>query len=185
MNVTVPYTCLVDSEQYHSMVTLLYIIWSTSLPIMLWTATCYACFWKDKHTLYVLCATLITAMWTVTVKELTRVERPRPYCTTISYWGHSMPSLYAAISVFLATYYITQFILHARGEWQRSVFIIRISTILIYTGGVCYTRVALYFARGEDILVGSLLGGAAAVAFMFLLKRQKLAATYKATLKTD
>lgn len=159
-----------------------FITWS--FVCFLFVSLCYACFWKDTHTIYVLCATVMNAMWTITVKELTRIDRPRPWCPSVSYLGHSMPSLFSSMAVFLCTYYVYQFWKHARDIWSTKMLAIRIVTCIIYTCLVCYSRVHLVVARPEDVLVGSIIGSSTTIAFLLVLKRQRYT-KYKTSLKSD
>ena len=155
-----------------------------SLPVFLGVALCYACFWRDTHTIYVLCATVMNAMWVVTVKELTRIDRPRPYCDAVAYLGHSMPSLFVSVSVFLSTYYVCQFWRHARDVWTTKTLILRIACCLGYMFLICYSRVYLVMARPEDVLVGSVIGSSTTIAFLLVLKRQRYT-NYKSLLKKE
>jgi len=157
---------------------------SYTLPIFLWVSLCYACFWKDTHTLYVLCATMMNAIWVVTVKELTRIDRPRDWCPSISYWGHSMPSVFSSVAVFLCTYYVYQFWVHARGVWSTKTLAVRITACILYAILVCYSRVHLVMARVEDVLVGSIVGSSTTIAFLLVLRRQRYT-QYKSSLKKD
>ena len=179
-----PYTCVAQAESTRAWLTLALMLANASLPVLVFAAACYAAFWKDIHTLYVLCAALVTSMWAVTVKELTRIDRVRPYCEAIAYGGHAMPSLTASVLAFLSTYYVVQFWLHARDLWSRSTLVGRTCAIFAYSSFVAYARVYLQFSRPEELLVGACLGGAAAVCFILLLKTRRLA-SYKSSLKKE
>lgn len=183
-DIVVDFTCVAYVENTHPWLLSLLLFSNATFPVLLFAAACYALFWKDIHTLYVLCAALFTAMWAVTVKELTRIDRLRPYCTAIAYGGHAMPSLTGSVLAFLATYYIVQFWLHARDLWSRTLLIIRTIFILSYSGIVMYARLYLRYSRPEELLVAACLGGASAVAFILLLKKRRLA-SYKSSLKSE
>lgn len=157
---------------------------SYTLPMLLCVSLCYACFWRDTHTIYVLCAVMLNAVWVVTVKELTRIDRPRSLVCVGGGGGHSMPSLYASVVVFLCTYYVYQFWRHARGVWTTKTLVARITACVVYAMLVCYSRVHLVMARPEDVLVGSIVGSACTIAFLFILKRHRYT-QYKSSLKAD
>lgn len=179
--------CLLKEEantQIQRIVAYAFYCVSYSLPLFLGVSLCYACFWRDVHTIYVLCATMLNSMWVVTIKELTRVDRPRPWCSSVAYLGHSMPSLHASIVVFLSTYYVYQFWMHARDVWTKNTLAARILALIIYASLVCYSRIHLVEARMEDVLVGSILGSSTTIAFLLVLRRHKYN-HYKSSLKKD
>ena len=188
MNNTVSFTCLLYSEVngkgWLLALTYMTVVISYSLPIFIFVAFCYACFWRDTHTIYVLCALMFNALWCITIKELTRVDRPRQWCSAVQYIGHSMPSLYASVVVFITTYYSYQFWKHARDVWTTKTLVLRLLSAGCYAVLVTYSRVFLVLARLEDILVGGIIGSSTTVAFLFILSKQRFT-SYKSSLKAD
>lgn len=180
----IPLTCITSTEAWAWWLPPLFVLLHATLPVFLFAAAVYAAFWKDIHTLYVLCAAFLSSMWAVTVKELTRIDRVRPLCEAITYGGHAMPSLTATLLGFLGCYYVVQFWMHARDVWSRPLLVTRSLAIILYCSLVCYSRVYLMFGRGEEILVGTILGGGSAVTFILLLKKRRLA-SYKSALKKE
>lgn len=183
MNETLPFTCLIRGETNEYIAYAVSILGFT-LPVYIVAGLTYSLFWKDKHSLYVLTAVLVISTWIYSVKELARIDRPRSWCTIVAYMGHGMPSLSAAISVFLSFYYIYQFWAHARSVWSKSALIMRTLVLLIYCIGICFSRVFLMHCYPEDVLVGGILGAICMVLFVFGMGRHK-DAQYKSTLKKD
>lgn len=183
-NITVSFTCLLHEEVSYIALVYIAVIVSYSLPIFLFVSLCYACFWRDTHTIYVLCAVMLNALWCLSVKEMTRIDRPRQWCSAVQYIGHSMPSVYSSVAVFISTYYCYQFWCHARDVWTTKTLFTRIIIILSYAALICYTRIFLVLARPEDVLVGSIIGTTSTILFLSVLRRQRYT-QYKSALKSD
>lgn len=162
---------------YHGSLSVL----SLSLPLFIGVALVYSLFWRDKHTLYVIGATLFNLMWAYSVKELVRIDRPISNCFFV---GHSLPSGHASTVTLLSTYYIYSFWRYAREVWSSTALFLRISTVLFYALGVCFSRVILKLSRPEDIVAGAILGAWGTILFLYVLQRHSYTA-YKSAFKKD
>ena len=183
MNKTLPFTCLLLGEQ-SEYITYLATFISATLPVFIFVGLCYALFWKDKHSIYVLTAAMFISSWIYSIKELTRIDRPRPNCTVVRYLGHTMPSLSSTLVVFFVMYYLYQFWAHARSVWSLWALFMRSLILIGYALLVCFSRMVSFHSFPEDVLVGSILGSISAVLFIFGMRRHA-DAQYKSTLKSD
>jgi membrane-associated phospholipid phosphatase len=183
MNETLPFSCLIRGETNEYLIYGFTFLGAT-LPLFIFAGVMYALFWRDKHTLYVSTTVLFISLWIYSVKELARIDRPRPWCAIVEFIGHGMPSLTATISVFLTLYYLYQFWVHARSVWSKWALFLRSLLLILYCGGVCFSRVFLMQCYPEDVLVGAVLGGVCMVLFVIGMRRHR-DAQYKSTLKSD
>lgn len=180
MNGTVLFSCIVEDQYvwyYHGFFTVV----SFSLPLFILVALIYSLFWRDKHTLYVIGATLFNLMWVYSVKELVRIDRPIPNCFFV---GHSLPSGHASTVTLLASYYMYSFWRYARDVWSTTALFLRIGTVLLYAVGVCFSRLTLKLNRIEDVVSGAILGAWGTILFLYVLQRHSYT-SYKAAFKKD
>jgi len=145
---------------------------SQSLHWFLAGSLAYSLVWYDVHTIRVIIATTMHTLCVYIIKETVRIDR----IIENHGIGHALPSLYASLAIFIASYYTYLF---TETEWTTTIKIYRILLTTTYAILVCTSRVLLEYNTTLDVLLGAFTGILCTILFVTYQKTYTIEIKYE------